>query len=205
MTACMYEIGAVARELGVSPSTLRSWERRYRTVVPTRGENGQRLYDSDQIRILRQILLQIQRGVRARAAHDAAGETGDEAAVMAVAELPPSIDAPGAARRAVDALIAEAGQGADPQFAFNLRLVASELVKNAVVHGLEGERIQLELRLLARSAELRVRNAGGRFSLKSLRGRRQGGRGFEIVEALADAWTIDTGPRGTTVTVHLSA
>jgi hypothetical protein len=33
--------------------------------------------------------------------------------------------------------------------------------------------------------------------------RREGGRGLEIVDALADAWSIETGPLGTKVTVRL--
>ena len=72
LTPAPLEIGAVARELGVAPSTLRSWERRYRLVVPRRGPNGQRLYDVEQVAVLRQILAQVHRGVRAGAAHVAA-------------------------------------------------------------------------------------------------------------------------------------
>jgi hypothetical protein len=30
-----------------------------------------------------------------------------------------------------------------------------------------------------------------------------GGRGLEIIDALADAWSVDTGPTGTTFTVRL--
>ena len=53
-------------------------------------------------------------------------------------------------------------------------------------------------------AELRVQNGGGRLSIKSLRTRRRHGeRGLEIVDALADAWSIDTGPLGTKITVRL--
>ena len=70
MTAGLLEIGAVARELGVNPSTLRTWERRYRSVVPHRGDHGQRLYDSEQIMILRRVLAQVRRGSRAGAAHE---------------------------------------------------------------------------------------------------------------------------------------
>jgi hypothetical protein len=36
------------------------------------------------------------------------------------------------------------------------------------------------------------------------RRRREGGRGLDIVDALADAWSIDTGPLGTTITIRLS-
>ena len=76
----------------------------------------------------------------------------------------------------------------DDRFAFYLRLTASELVKNAVLYGSEREPIHLDLKLFQDWAELRVQNGGARLSMKSLREqRRQGGRGLEIVDALADA------------------
>jgi DNA-binding transcriptional MerR regulator len=200
VSATLLEIGAVARELGVAPSTLRSWERRYRLVVPRRGPNGQRLYDREQIVILRQILAQVHRGVRAGAAHHAM-----DAPVQLAARrfrLDPGPDAPLAARRAVDALLGD--QPPDEDFAFSLRLVASELVKNAVLYGQSTEPIEVELHLYPEWADLKVRNAGGRLRMKSLRTRRKdGGRGLEIVDALASSWSIDSGPRGTTVTVRL--
>ena len=41
--------------------------------------------------------------------------------------------------------------------------------------------------------------------MKNLRTRRpNGGRGLEIVDALADSWSIVSGPRGTTVSVRLA-
>jgi DNA-binding transcriptional MerR regulator len=71
-SAGLLGIGAVARELGVAPSTLRTWERRYHLVVPHRGGRGQRLYDPDQVIVLRRILALVRRGTRASAAHDLA-------------------------------------------------------------------------------------------------------------------------------------
>jgi DNA-binding transcriptional MerR regulator/methylmalonyl-CoA mutase cobalamin-binding subunit len=53
--AARYPIRAVAKLTGLSIDTLRAWERRYRAVVPTRGERG-RLYtdrDVDRLRLLR--------------------------------------------------------------------------------------------------------------------------------------------------------
>ena len=146
MSAALLEIGAVARELGIAPSTLRSWERRYRLVVPLRGPNGQRLYDSEQVVILRQILAQVHRGVRAGAAHHAM-----DAPVQLAARrfrLDPGPEAPLAARRQVDQLLG--ARQSDEDFAFNLRLVASELVKNAVLYGQSSEPIEVDLAALPR-------------------------------------------------------
>lgn len=199
MATGLLEIGAVARQLGVAPSTLRTWERRYRLVVPHRGDQGQRLYDCDQIDLLGRVLVQVRRGARARAAHDLAGQP-----------LPlrnsrfrfePSPEAPLLARRALDELI---GESDNPRLAFYLRLVASELVKNAVLYGSKRDPIRMEATLFPDWIDLQVQNGGGRLSIKSLRTRRrQGGRGLEIVDALAEAWSIETGPLGTKIAVRL--
>ena len=184
----------------MAPSTLRSWERRYRIVVPHRGANGQRLYDAEQVVLLRQILARVQRGMRAGAAHVAAKTP----AIIASRRfrLEPAPEAPLEARRAVDEVV----DGAyDDCFAFNLRLVASELVKNAVLYGFDSAPVELQLQLYPEWVDLRVRNEGGRLRMKNLRTRRpNGGRGLEIVDALADSWSIVSGPRGTTVSVRLA-
>lgn len=199
MTTGLLEIGVVARELGVTPSTLRTWERRYRLVVPQRGDHGQRLYDSDQIVVLRRVLAQVRRGSRARAAHENA--LSPRPIRTSRVRLAPSPEAPMEARRAVDALLED---GDDARFAFYMRLVASELVKNAVLYGGRREPIRLELQLFRAWADLGVQNGGSRLTMKSLRTRRRdGGRGLEIVDALAEAWSIDTGPLGTKVAVRL--
>jgi signal transduction histidine kinase len=200
VTAGFVEIGTVARELGVAPSTLRTWERRYHLVVPQRGSSGQRLYDADQIVALRAILAQVRRGARAGAAHRAS--VLSPSAKLAQLDLKPDAYAPGLACRAVDDLI---GASDERRFAFFLRLIASELVSNAVAHADGREPIRIEIGLLPHGARVRVHNRGSRFSLKSLRRqRRDAGRGLEIVEALAESWAIDTGPLGTTVTAELA-
>jgi DNA-binding transcriptional MerR regulator len=189
-------ISAVARELGVSPSTLRSWERRYRLVVAHRDERGQRLYDRWQLDTLRGVVAAMQSGCRARTAHENALALATCAVLLA-----PTKESPRLAREAVDALL---GADCDARFRFNLRLVASELVKNAVLYGSGEETVALDLRLLPLGAELRVRNHGARLRLASLRGRRRnGGRGLEIVDALAEGLSIETGSRGTSVTALL--
>jgi DNA-binding transcriptional MerR regulator len=195
----LLEIGAVARELGVTPSTLRTWERRYHLVVPHRGSQGQRLYDSDQVVLLRRVLAQVRQGVRARAAHDLA--TPEQPLRSLQHLLEPSPNAPGEARRMIGDLI-DGSQ--DERFTFQARLVASELVKNAVLYGATREPIQLDARLYDEAVELHVENKG-RLSMNRLRRRRRdGGRGLEIIDALAAAWSIDTGTFGTKISVRLA-
>jgi DNA-binding transcriptional MerR regulator len=65
----IYSIGALARMLGVSPATLRSWEERYGVVVPERGAGSQRLYSRDDLDRLRFVSAQMQQGLSAADAH----------------------------------------------------------------------------------------------------------------------------------------
>jgi DNA-binding transcriptional MerR regulator/methylmalonyl-CoA mutase cobalamin-binding subunit len=44
-----YSVKAAAQASGLTPDTLRAWERRYHAVVPIREDNGRRLYTQDQI------------------------------------------------------------------------------------------------------------------------------------------------------------
>jgi anti-sigma regulatory factor (Ser/Thr protein kinase) len=169
-------------------------------VVPTRGGRGQRLYDQEQLATLRRVLAQVRRGARASAAHDVA--TIQSPVRTSSVAIEPSTQAPLQARQAIDGLLGELD---NPRFAFYLRLVASELVKNAFLHGSGRLTIRMDAKLYEDGAEVRVQNGGGRLTLSMLRRRRrEGGRGLDIVDALADAWSIDTGPRGTTITVRLS-
>jgi methanogenic corrinoid protein MtbC1 len=50
-----YRIGAVAKLTGISLHLLRMWERRYRVVIPTRSEGGDRLYTQSDVERLRLI------------------------------------------------------------------------------------------------------------------------------------------------------
>jgi DNA-binding transcriptional MerR regulator len=197
----LQEIGAVARQLGVAPSTLRTWERRYGRIVPQRGRQGQRLYDASQVVLLRRVLTQVRSGTRASRAHDLA--VGPQPLRTVRVRVRPDAHASQNARRAIDRLLRG---GENPRFAFFLRLVASELIKNAVVHGSGRSTIAMTARLFADAADIEIVNAGGRLRLRDMRERRQhGARGLDIVDELADAWSIDTGPIGTKVTVRLSA
>jgi PAS domain-containing protein len=59
MTASMadltFAIGEVAAMLGLSPHTIRAWERRHLVVQPMRTTTGQRRYSADDVELLRQI------------------------------------------------------------------------------------------------------------------------------------------------------
>lgn len=54
-----YKIGAVSRLTGITPETLRIWERRYDLLTPQRTSSGDRLFDADDIdrlRLIKQLL-----------------------------------------------------------------------------------------------------------------------------------------------------
>jgi DNA-binding transcriptional MerR regulator len=68
-SAGVYSIGAVAKMLGIPVQTLRSWEDRYREVVPVRSAGGQRLYSRDDVERLRFIREQTQAGLQPADAH----------------------------------------------------------------------------------------------------------------------------------------
>ena len=70
----IYSIGALAGMVGVSTSTLRSWEERYATVVPGRSAGGQRIYSRDHVDQLRFVCHQIGLGLSAADAHRALAE-----------------------------------------------------------------------------------------------------------------------------------
>lgn len=65
----VYSIGAVARMVGVSTSTLRAWEDRYGVVVPARSGGDQRVYSRDQVDQLRFVRRLMTTGLQAADAH----------------------------------------------------------------------------------------------------------------------------------------
>jgi DNA-binding transcriptional MerR regulator len=65
----VYSIGAVARMVGVTPSTLRTWEDRYGLVVPERSAGGHRLYSRDQVEQLHFLAGAVTRGASPADAH----------------------------------------------------------------------------------------------------------------------------------------
>jgi DNA-binding transcriptional MerR regulator len=65
----IYSIGAVARMLGLSQATMRSWEDRYGRVVAERSAGGRRIYTRDQLEQLRFIKQRLAEGLSAADAH----------------------------------------------------------------------------------------------------------------------------------------
>ena len=58
-----YNIKAVSKMLGIQPSTLRAWERRYHIVAPKRNDAGHRLYTEEHIQILKWLIDQVNKGI----------------------------------------------------------------------------------------------------------------------------------------------
>ncbi|HYX21674.1 MAG TPA: MerR family transcriptional regulator [Thermoanaerobaculia bacterium] len=60
----LFSIGAVARATGLSPDTLRVWQKRYGFPLPQRKGSGHRLYSPEDVRRLRRIAEALARGHR---------------------------------------------------------------------------------------------------------------------------------------------
>ena len=65
----IYSIGVVARLLGTSPATIRTWEDRYGVVSPQRSSGGRRLYSRDEVERLRFVKMKIDEGIQPADAH----------------------------------------------------------------------------------------------------------------------------------------
>jgi DNA-binding transcriptional MerR regulator len=65
----VFSIAAVARTLGVPAATIRTWEDRYRLVIPDRNASGHRLYRRDQLEQLRFVRTRMAEGLSAADAH----------------------------------------------------------------------------------------------------------------------------------------
>lgn len=59
----LYNIKAVVQATGISPSTLRAWERRYNMCRPQRSESGYRLYSDRDVAIIRWLKAQVDAGM----------------------------------------------------------------------------------------------------------------------------------------------
>ncbi|WP_242275893.1 MerR family transcriptional regulator [Bacillus cereus group sp. BfR-BA-01445] len=58
-----YNIKAVSNLIGIQPSTLRAWERRYQIIAPKRNHAGHRLYTEEHIQILKWLMDKISSGM----------------------------------------------------------------------------------------------------------------------------------------------
>lgn len=120
----------------------------------------------------------------------------------AATTLPGQADSVPAARRFVESALEQWGE---PERAWTLALLVSELATNATLHARTPFRLTL-----SRSADgvLRVEVRDG--SLRAPRQRAYAessttGRGLRMVEMLASAWGVDVHPDGKTVWAQLSA
>jgi DNA-binding transcriptional MerR regulator len=91
--SAIYSIGAVARMVGVSVSTLRTWEDRYGVVVASRSAGGQRRYSRDQLAQLQFVAREVESGMLPGDAHRLLADRGGEAA--GAGRTPESVDEDG--------------------------------------------------------------------------------------------------------------
>ena len=75
----MYTVKHAAAMTGISPATLRMWERRYEVVVPGRSPSGYRVYDDAAVRRLSAMRALVEAGWSPRLAAEQvkSGTTGE--------------------------------------------------------------------------------------------------------------------------------
>jgi DNA-binding transcriptional MerR regulator len=192
----VFTIGSAARLLRVPVATIRTWEKRYGLVVPARSNGGQRLYTREQLEQLRFVVARISEGMRPGEAYRLLQQGS---ALSLDVTLAATTRAPEAARRALEQLQAELSE----EQHFNLRLLVSELVANAVRHakGDEDATLRVTARVGADRVHIEVSDQGDGFDWKA-RPRSNGGRGLPLVAALADRWGL-TFEGGTTAWFEL--
>jgi DNA-binding transcriptional MerR regulator len=192
----VFTIGSAARLLRVPVATIRTWEKRYGLVVPARSNGGQRLYTREQLEQLRFVVARISEGMRPGEAYRLLQQGS---ALSLDVTLAATTRAPEAARRALEQLQAELSE----EQHFNLRLLVSELVANAVRHakGDEDATLRVTARVGADRVHVEVSDQGDGFDWKA-RPRSNGGRGLPLVAALADRWGL-TFEGGTTAWFEL--
>lgn len=77
-TRPVFGISTVARMVGIPAATIRTWEDRYRLVIPERSASGQRLYRRDQVEQLRFVRARMSEGLGAADAHRVLAERLDQ-------------------------------------------------------------------------------------------------------------------------------
>jgi anti-sigma regulatory factor (Ser/Thr protein kinase) len=116
-------------------------------------------------------------------------------------DLPPGVQAPKEARDAVESMLREWGfQQRD--WLELARVVVSELVTNATVHG--GGCLRLEVQVDGREVTIRASDAASAVPRRRVPGP-QGGYGLALIEALVPRWGVDEHEQGKQVWVQLPA
>lgn len=98
-----YTVRAAARATGVTEGRLRTWERRYGIPKPGRSDTGRRLYDDDDLALIRRMVSLTDAGLSAAEAAEAALSEA-ASGVIPSGEPTPAAEAPAAP--AIDALVA---------------------------------------------------------------------------------------------------
>ncbi|HET7045018.1 MAG TPA: MerR family transcriptional regulator [Gaiellaceae bacterium] len=200
--AAVFGIGSAARLLRVPAATIRTWERRYGVVVPTRTRGGHRVYSHEQMEQLRYVAARLAEGMRPSEAHRLLREAGPASPAGARAlelELPAAPQAPANARHALEHLAADQPDGVR----FNLRLLVDELVGNSVRHAGSDDGATVRVRASRRDGRIQVQVIDRGCGFDWTRApRAEGGRGLPLVAALADRWGL-TFDRGTTAWFEL--
>jgi DNA-binding transcriptional MerR regulator len=195
VVAGVFTIGSAARLLRVPVATIRTWEKRYGLVVPARSTGGQRLYTREQLEQLRFVVDRISEGLRPGEAYRLL--RGSSLAVDV--SLAVSASAPEQARRAIE----DIGASLADEQRFNLRLLVSELVANAVRHAAaqNGAMIRLTARAGSERVHVEVSDQGDGFDWQT-RPASKSGRGLPLIAALSDRWGL-TFENGTTAWFEL--
>lgn len=123
--------------------------------------------------------------------------------LTATIDLPLGPHAAGTARSATRTIV-DAWGFADDEWIYDLTIVVSELVGNAVRHA--GESIALRLDLA--EGRVTVSVVDGSATLPRPRSDErlaEDGRGFSIIAALTDAWGVESHPKGKRVWARLPA
>lgn len=84
----LYNIKAVVQATGISPSTLRAWERRYNIARPERSDSGYRLYAERDVAVIRWLKAQVDAGMSISQAVSWLGTIVTDAGKMEQAVLP---------------------------------------------------------------------------------------------------------------------
>lgn len=89
-----YTVQAASKATGVSSARLRTWERRYGVPQPRRSETGRRLYEDDDLAVIRRMASLVEAGVpAAQAAEAALAEVESGSVVELPAAAPPEVHA----------------------------------------------------------------------------------------------------------------